>query len=578
MNKRSAILLVGLLLSLIFCQASLAWQVDRGQNVKYWVFLKDKADYAGKAASVEADYLSPRTLERRARRGVQRAAPQSISFDTPLSPSYLSTLQNLGLEPIVRSRWLNAVSVRMDDRMVERVRELPFVREVRSVGRAVREGARQQSGDHKNLNQPMPMIPPVASVRRFDYGDSFTQLNLINAIPALERGINGTGVVLGFLDTNFDGFRHAVFAQMVNDERVLADSNFTGLPVQDNKHARSVASVAVGFMEGELIGPAHGAMVVGATTEFAPTETNQEEDNFVAGLEWMESKMGVDVVNASIGYTTFDAGGQDYTKDDLDGDTGVTTRAADIAVSLGVVIVAAAGNEGNNFWKLVITPADGDSVIAVGAVDASGVRASFSSFGPTADGRIKPDLSAMGLNVRLVLTNGAIGISSGTSFSSPIVAGVVAQILQVNPDLNPIEIRDLLRQTASLGKLGPGNENNSIGWGIIDADAAITRAEELATAVEEDPDIPDEFEVLPPYPNPFSDQTVFEIRVPDVVKFSRLEIYNLLGQQVAVPFEGALQPGVNRIVFDATGLPAGLYLYSFRAENVSSSGKIVLVR
>jgi len=571
MNKLSGCLLAGILLSLSFCQSSWARQNEIDVAEKYWVFLKDKTDFAGKTASVEANYLSARTINRRAERGARTRK----SFDEPLSSSYLSALQRLGVKPIVRSRWLNAVSVRMDDEMLMRVRELPFVREVRSVGRAVAEGVGGSIVNRTSKTVLLPMIPLATPFLRFDYGPSLTQLELINAVPAIERGINGSGVVLGFLDTNFDGFQHPVFAQMANDERVLADSNFTGQPTQSDKHARSVSSVAVGFMEGELIGPAYGAMVVGATTEYAPTETNQEEDNFVAGLEWMESQMGVDVVNASIGYTIFDPGEENYTKDDLDGDTGITTRVADIAASLGVVFVAAAGNEGSGFWKLVLTPADGDSVIAVGAVSSDGVRSFFSSFGPTADGRIKPDVSAMGSSVHLVRSDGSFGPSSGTSFSSPIVAAVVAQMLQVNPDLNPIEIRDLLRETASLGKLGPGNENNSLGWGIIDADAAITRAEEL---VEEEVPIPNGFEVLPPYPNPFSDRTAFEIRVSTRAESARLTVYNLLGQSVSVPFEGALNPGVNRIVFDASKLPAGLYLYSFRTNQSSDSGKMIIVR
>ena len=148
----------------------------------------------------------------------------------------------------------------------------------------------------------------------------------------------------------------------------------------------------------------------------------------------------------------------------------------------------------------------------------------------------------------------------------------------MSPDLNPIEVRDILRATASLGKLGSGNENNLLGWGIIDADAAITRAEELATGIEEEAPIPDAFEVLSPYPNPFSDQTVFEIRAPANAGFVRMSVYNLLGQRVDMPFEGRLNPGVNRIVFRAATLPAGLYLYTLEGERVSRSGKMVLVR
>ncbi len=184
----------------------------------------------------------------------------------------------------------------------------------------------------------------------------------------------------------------------------------------------------------------------------------------------------------------------------------------------------------------------------------------------------------MGSGVRLASSNTGYSNGNGTSFSSPMVAAVACQILQVNPDLNPSEVRDLMRATASLGKLGSGNENNSLGWGVIDADAAIIQAKQLATAVEDEAPIPDAFEVLSPYPNPFSDQTVFEIRAPANAGFARMSLYNLLGQRVDVPFEGRLNPGVNRIVFRAATLPAGLYLYTITGDRVSHSGKIVVVR
>lgn len=337
-----------------------------------------------------------------------------------------------------------------------------------------------------------------------------------------------------------------------------------------------VTSVAVGFEEGQLVSPAYGAEVLAATTEFAPHERNSEEDNFVAGLEWLESQ-GVDVVSTSLGYGDFfDAGQHNYTTDDLDGDTGLTTRAADLAASLGVVVVASAGNEGNDSWHFITTPADGDSVIAVGAVTPNRTKAGFSGFGPTADERIKPDVAAMGTSMYLASPSGSYSSGAqGTSFSTPMVAAVACQILQANPDLNPMEVRDVLRETASQA----ANPDNALGWGIINADAAITRAEELVgTSTEDEAPVPDAFEVRPPYPNPFSDQTVFEVHAPAQAGFVRMSVYNLLGQRVGVPFEGRLNPGVNRIVFRTATLPPGLYLYTLEGDRVSHSGKMVLIR
>ena len=562
MKRQRCLLIASLVLAFAYGQTTLAQHADR-PDVKYWIFLKDKLDAAGKTTPVEADYLSERTRERRARRGTA----VTPTLDAPLSDVYLDELRRRGITPLVESRWLNAVSARLDERQREAVRKLSFVRELRPVAQG------KSATVHEEEAASAPLIPFARRLTHLDYGNSETQLEVINAILPLERGINGDSVRLGILDSEFGGFEHPAFAALVNNGRLLADSNFVG-QAQSSRHGRRVASIAVGFDEGELIGPAYGAELLAATTEFdSGLDSRQEEDNFVAALEWMESE-GVDVVNISLIYNFPFEGGNSYTPDQMDGDTGVTTVAADQAAMLGVVVVAAAGNEGSNNWHIIGTPADGDSVIAVGSVASNKTKAGSSSFGPTADGRTKPDVAAMGSRVWLANTNTNYGTGSGTSFASPLVAAVACQILQVNPDLTPMQVRDLLRETASQAE----NPDNALGWGIIDADAAIRRAEELATATEDQAPIPDAFEVLSPYPNPFSDQTVFEIRAPANAGFARMSVYNLLGQRVALPFEGRLNPGVNRIVLRAATLPAGLYLYRLEGDQVSHAGKVMLVR
>jgi subtilisin family serine protease len=364
-----------------------------------------------------------------------------------------------------------------------------------------------------------------------------------------------------------------VFSKMLTEGRLIESRDFTGQPDDNHRHGRSVLSIAAGFDEGQLIGPAYGAEVLHARTEYDSTETNQEEDNLVAALEWMESE-GVDVVNISLGYTTFDAGEESYTYDDMDGNTAVTTIAADLAVGLGVVVVTSAGNAAgcgspNNCWFYVGAPADADSVITVGAVDGTGGKAGFSSFGPTADGRIKPDVSAMGQGTYHYGSGGTYGTGNGTSFSSPIVAGVVAQMLQANPALTPIEVRDILRQTAA----NAANPNNATGWGIIDADAATLMAFDTHT----EGDVPDHLSLAPPYPNPFSTTTVLGVRAPAPVQ-ARLSVFDLLGRRRAVAFEGRLQPGLNPLPIDGQALPAGVYYYLLEAGASSATGPLVKVR
>lgn len=527
------------------------------QPDKYWIYLADKVGTSGKVLEVETNHLSEHALERRALRGSR----QTKMLDAPLSADYLQALADLGIQAVVQSRWLNAISATLDEVQRETVQSLPFVREVRTVGSLHRSPAPEPS-------TPPPSLPLAAKTTELDYGSSFTQLDLINAIPPLENGINGAGVILGFLDTTYEDFTHPVFARLVSEGRLLGVRNFA--QSQTDNHGMRVASVAVGFAEGQLIGPGWGASVLAATTEYAPTETNQEEDNFVAGLEWLEAN-GVDVVNTSLGYRDFfDAGQRNYTNEDLDGDTGVTTRAVDIAASLGVVVVTSAGNEGSTGNPLIGTPADADTVITVGGVNASGSKVSFSSIGPTADGRIKPEVAALALGVRIAQSGQRFTFGNGTSFAAPIVAGVVTQMLQVNPSLTPVEVREILIATASQSQ----NPDNNLGWGVIDAEAAINQA--ILVAGEE-PVVPDDFAVIAPYPNPFSQHTVLQIHTPAPAA-ATVYVYNVLGQRVATPFDGMLQAGTNDIVINARSLPSGLYLYRVAGSGITAAGKMVLLR
>ncbi len=533
--------------------------------VKYWIFFTDKGTGAGKKA--DAVPVRPEALARRARRG--GAIPSEI--DRGPSPDYLDALRTLGVTPLVESRWLNAVSARLSSGTLAAVRALPFVRGVRPVG-----GVKPLDTEPPRPLVEASPVAPASGAFRLEYGNSEGQLALVNDISVLERGIDGAGVRLGLLDTGIgDLTKHPAFARMLDEGRLIESRDFTNQPDDGSRHGRSVLSVAAGFDEGNLIGPANGAEILHARTEYTPTETNQEEDNFVAGLEWLES-MGVDVVNVSLGYSKFDAGERSYTVEDMNGDTAVTSIAADRAAALGVTMVSSAGNEGCSSpdlcWYFITSPADADSVITVGAVSISGARASFSSFGPTADGRIKPDVAAMGVSVWLASSDTGYGFSNGTSFSSPMVAGVVAQILQVNPDLGPIEVRDLLRATASRAE----NPDNALGWGIIDADAAVTLAEAMATATEA-ADAPAPLSVTL-FPNPVAGAATFEVRAPLRPVPVRLSIFDVLGRRVAVPFEGLLAPGLNRLHFDAAPLPPGIYFYTLENGRVRQSGNLVVMR
>lgn len=495
--------------------APLEAQTDAGLEAvgRYWIVVSE---------TVEAAPPSPRALERRALRGTPGTPP-----DRAVSPAARGALEALGVPVRLESRWLGALSADLTAAQLEAVRALPLVREVRPVGRLVRASTPSLA----------PLAAPPRSPVTLDYGPSAAQLSLVRADAALEAGWTGAGVRVGFLDTLFD-FDHPALADVQADGRLLGVTAFSTGP-QSSTHGLSVSSVTLGHDEGELVGPAHGAEVLAATTEYAPTETHAEEDALVAGLEWMEAN-GADVVNISLGYSTFDPGEGDYTPDDVDGNTAIVTRAVDRAAARGLVVVVSAGNQGDDPWRIVTPPADADSAIAVGAVDAAGARVPFSSVGPTADGRIKPDVAALGRDVYVATPGGGYRFGSGTSYAAPMVAGVVAQILEARPDLGPVEVRDVLRATAGRA----GAPDNELGWGVVDALEAVR----VAVAVEAPP-LDAEWRLYPSAVRPGGRVIV------ETAARSGLDVYNVAGRRVA-----ALPEGLGRRVLTLPALPAGVYL------------------
>ena len=482
-------------------------------------------------------------------------------WTTPVSSAYLDRLEALGVEPVVRSRWFHAVSAPLTAAERATVRALPIVRRVSPVA-----AGRTATAD-STRPRSQTSSPPAPELR---LGASRAPLSRINAVAPLSRGLDGRGVRVGFLDASFRGLRHPAFASLRREGRLIALRDFTDGTQQGN-HGMGVASVAVGRAPGSLVGPAHGAEVLGATTEYTPSERNVEEDYFVAGLEWLHRR-GADVVNVSIGYNTFDEGQDSYTVEDLDGDTGLTTRAVDRAARLGVTVVVSAGNSGcaapDSCWYRVNTPADADSAIAVGAIRPDSSLAAFSSRGPTADGRRKPDVVVQGTGVPAAWDDGRYAQVGGTSFASPQVAGIVAQMLQVNPTLRPTEVRALLRRTASQAD-APDNE---MGWGIVDAEGALRAAERRARAAP-----PAAMRVESPYPNPATEQVTLPVRVPRSTASVRVTLTSALGHVVAAE-RFSVRPGPNWLTLDVSSVPPGLYRYRVQGRHRLHGGSLSVDR
>ena len=542
------------------------------EKIKYWIFLTDKQDALTKSTQVGENYLTDKAITRRALRGEPDLTTRFAVQDAPISQEYEADLLRRGVKIEQRSRWLNAVTARLSENELKQITALPYVRSTRPIALL--------SSDAQPSAPASSVIPERVSANCPSniFGRSCTQLDVVNAIPAIQRNINGRGVILGFIDTHYNTsgnrpFSHPSLVHIRNDNRLKEFRDFTQRdPTQacpgPNTHGMSVASVAVGYAEGQLIGPGYGATIYAAATECGPYERNIEEDNFVAAVEWMESE-GVDVITASLGYFDFDNGQRSYEVSDLDGDTGLTTIVMDWATQRGVVTVNSAGNSGPSL-KTITTPSDGDSVIAIGGVWPDKSIWPFSSRGPTADGRTKPDVSGQSARV-VVSEGGGYSLSQGTSFSAPMIAGVVAQILEVNPTLKPRNVWHILTSTASQSN----SPDNNLGWGIVDADAAIKSAETLVSRSGEPLPIPSQLTVHSPYPNPFQDIVHFTIEAVEPAAHARLMIFDALGRQIATVYDGAIKVGGTSVQFDGRNLPPGVYAYTLESEGRAQSGKMI---
>lgn len=437
-----------------------------------WVYFNDKniQDTPAALAAARAG-ISERALARRSRVAAVGASPVDLR-DVPVAQAYIDEVAAIGAEPRRQSRWINAASFNATPEQINAISALTFVKKVDLVAQFVRpviepepgalekaeakvEAAREKSGDRWSL----------------DYGASLPTLEQINVPPVHELGLSGEGVIIGQLDAGYvlthESLQHIpILAQY---DFVHDDDNVTEQPGDhewQHRHGSQVLSTFAGYKSGNLVGPAYGCSVILAMTEDTGDETQIEEDNWVAGLEWVES-LGADLVTSSLGYYYW------YNFEDLDGNTAVTTIAGDMAVGRGLPVFTSAGNErGNTDHPHLTAPADGDSILAMAAVDIDGNLASFSSPGPTYDGRIKPDLAAHGQGVFVAnyYLDDYYQLVDGTSFACPLVAGVGALMLERVPGLEPMQMSEAFRQTASQS----ATPDNDTGWGIIDAYAAVT--------------------------------------------------------------------------------------------------------
>jgi subtilisin family serine protease len=450
-----------------------------------WLFFTDKGPSQEmafqKALSKPTSLLTARCIKRR-----QKVLPRNRLIDPadlPVCPEYIQEILRTGAKKRTVSRWFNGISVEATEDQIETISTFPFIREIRPVLTARRRKIQKEdSGFRERLLDPWLMqektpehaIPKTTSVSgssnsthyQLNYGSSLDQVEQINVPILHDLGYDGSGVLIGMLDTGFRKSHEAFrYLNIVAEKDFVNGDGDVQRDMSDpedytDAHGTATWSTLAGFLEGELIGPAFGADFILAKTEHDYQEFQTEEDYWVAGVEWADS-LGADIISSSLGYYDW------YEFSDLDGNTAITTMAADRAAGFGILVVTAAGNERLSDWGHIIAPADADSVIAAGAVENDGILAIFSSPGPTYDGRIKPELCAMGINVICAgnMDDSTVMSSNGTSLSTPLIAGASALLLQIHPEWTAMDIRQALLSTASQHD----TPDNDFGWGIVNA-------------------------------------------------------------------------------------------------------------
>jgi len=430
----------------------------------YWVFINSEGWSQTPVTFTQAALL------RRAKAGVV-----FDSLDFPVASEILDSLTDAGLTVRRASRWLKAVSIEADAAALSKVATYTFVDSI--------DVHHTYNASLPSLPTERPVLSPAQNLADSVYGYSALQNEFINVPIVHSLGIKGDGVRLAVLDTGYDiehpgldsasiiatyDFINSRVDVTGNECENNTESNF------QNSHGTWALGVIAANVPDEIIGIAPAADFILAKTEITcdATEIRVEEDNWIAAAEWADS-LGADIITSSLGYHNWQDD-VDYSYIDLDGNTAYITIAADMAASRNILVVTSAGNERGSLWGRISFPGDGDSVLAVGATYSDSSVTSFSSPGPTADGRIKPDVATLGVNVITLRAEPARGYRyvGGTSFAAPAVAGVAALIMQRNPDMTAHEVFEELKTTASLA----GNPNNDLGWGVIDAYKAASYA------------------------------------------------------------------------------------------------------
>ena len=526
---------------------------------KYYIQFTDKNNSPYTLDHPE-DFLTQRAIDRR--------QAHNIPFDEkdlPVNPQYLQGVADAGAQILNPTRWLNGVTIYTDsDSVLNAIQNLPYVDHT-----VFLKGG--NTGEKPYFkNETVEKVPPhsqksTSGTLSYDYGEAYNQIAQINGIGLHDMGYRGEGMVIAVLDAGFTGVQtHPLFDSLWANNRILGTKDFVypgGDVFQGHWHGRMVLSCMGANIPSLMIGTAPKASYWLLRSEEGPAENVVEEYNWVSAAEFADS-VGADVINSSLGYIDFDNPAFTHPYSDMDGNTCISSIGADIAASKGILVTNSAGNSGDNItFPWIGAPADGDSVFTIGAVDGNGNRASFSSKGPTYDGRIKPVVMAKGQGTTVADDGSGISYGSGTSFSSPVMAGMTACLWQAHPEMSNMEIIEAIKNSASQHN----NPDNYMGWGIPD----FMEANSLLTTVENsEPE--NAFATV--YPNPCNERVVIRFNQPVKTEVT-YALKDLMGKTLL--HRKANPAATGEINLSLSSLSPGIYFMVFRWNKNVETVKIV---
>lgn len=526
---------------------------------KYRIRFTDK-NHSPYSLDRPSQFLSARSILRRIRQGIALD-----STDLPVDPAYLDSLLSAGQVHILyTSKWLNLAVIQTTDTLaLDRIRQFPFVLREDSI--ALRLGpvnSLPASSIHRE--DSLRAWTQAGRGAQLSYGASYAQIHLEQGDYLHGQGYLGDGMLLAMLDAGFPGVDHnPAFDSAWTARQFEGTRDFVhgGTQVfRDNPHGAYCLSLILANLPGEFLGSAPHAHFWLIHTEDANSEQPIEEDNWAAGAELADSA-GADIISSSLGYSLFDNPVFNHSYADLNGRSTDVSRAAGLAVKKGMIVVNAAGNEGLTGWKYIIAPADGIGVMAVGAVNSSGQVAPFTSYGPSSDGRVKPDMAAPGWDDALVDTTGAILQGSGTSFATPLIAGLTACLWEAFPDMTNLQIMGAIRESASSYQ----DPDNRIGYGIPDFQLAYRILMQVRDSLQgqRNQKLLGSRKALV-FPNPFLDQLTLIFRPPQTGS-AMLRLFDALGRQYMAKNLNLIAGSVNRVWIGGLGdYPPGIYYLDLR--------------